>query len=240
MKIESIYLNGTYHQHHPSWDEEDGAWKARNVKRLFERNGLNPRTLIDVGCGAGGVLAELSNYDPGLSLVGYDVSPQLKDFWHSKPSHIEFFLADFATHNRRGYDALLMLDVFEHVRDPATFLETARGHAEYYVFHVPLDLSAQTIIRGAPLRSARKNLGHLSFYTMDTALMLLEDCGYDIIDWYYTDAHKLSRGKNVFSRLASLLRVILQTSESDLMVRIFGGQTIMVLCKQSHNSRGES
>lgn len=60
---------------------------------------------------------------------------------------VEFQLGNFHEIDRIKYDVLLILDVSEHVRDPFSFLENSRRHANNFVFHVPLDLGASAIIR---------------------------------------------------------------------------------------------
>ncbi|MEI6066086.1 MAG: hypothetical protein WCP96_02005 [Methylococcaceae bacterium] len=124
-----------------------------------------------------------------------------------------------------------MLDVFEHVRDPFTFLRESHRHAKKFVFHIPLDLSAMGIARKAPLLNARRGIGHLHYYTKDLALETLTDCGYQIIDWRYTGASQCSPNRSLKTRFASIPRQLASWVNKDWGVRLFGGETLIVLAE---------
>lgn len=149
---------------------------------------------------------------------------------------LEFHLGDFHTINKQKYDVLLMLDVFEHVRDPFTFLESSIPYATYFVFHIPLDLSASSVLRTQPLLQSRKKVGHLHFFTKDLALETLQDCGYKVIEWRYTGASLSSPNRSWKTRLASLPRRLAYTVNRDFGVRLLGGETLLVLAKPTDSS----
>jgi NAD dependent epimerase/dehydratase family/Transposase len=58
--------------------------------------------------------------------------------------------------------------------------------ALYKIFQIPLDLSMQTVLRATPFIRDRQRFGHIHYFTKETALQLLSDLGYNIIDWFYT------------------------------------------------------
>jgi SAM-dependent methyltransferase len=231
MKIELRYLDGSYFQNNPEWDRNDAIGKAKNVKNILTENKIDTNSIVEVGCGSGDILRHLRVWYSEAKLVGYDISPQAEQFWTQDSENIEFHLADFHHVNKSQFDVLLMLDVFERVRDPFTFLENSQRHAKYFVFHIPLDLSAQSVMRKSPLMSVRRSVGHLNFYTKDLALETLIDCGYDIIDWRYTNASTSAPLNSLKTRLASIPRVILSLFDKDFAVRVLGGETLLVLAK---------
>jgi hypothetical protein len=140
-------------------------------------------------------------------------------------------LGDFHDKNTDKYDVLLMLDVFEHVRDPHTFLERSRLHADKFVFHIPLDLSASSVLRGQPLLEARSHVGHLHFYTKDLALETLRDSGYKIIQWSYTGAALNMPNRSLRTNLAKFPRRLVYTLNKDWGVRLLGGETLIVIAE---------
>lgn len=227
--VEDRYLDGDYLRNNPSWDSEDASWKAMKIAGLLQGARAQPTSICDVGCGSGSVLAHLRKQFPSAALTGFDISPQLEPFW-SKQSSIRFRRGDFHALNTEIFDVLLMLDVFEHVRDPFTFLEASRRHARRFVFHIPLDLSALSVVRGSPLMNVRRTVGHLHFYTKDLALETLRDCGYVIDEWCYTGAYAaLTTHSSWKTRLAVLPRKLACAVDRDLGVRLFGGETLLVL-----------
>jgi SAM-dependent methyltransferase len=227
--VEHRYLDGTYLADNPEWDRADAPWKARLVERILVDHGVSPASICDVGCGSGDVLERLKGAFPGAALVGFDVSPQLEPFWAEK-SGIEFHCGFFAASDARKYDVMLMLDVFEHARDPFALLESARRFAEHFVFHIPLDLSVLSVLRGKPLMHARRKVGHLHFYTKELALETLHGCGYRVLDARYTGAYAAG-ARSLKTTLAALPRRVAYALNKELGFRLLGGETLLVLAK---------
>ncbi|MCX7146583.1 MAG: class I SAM-dependent methyltransferase [Sulfuritalea sp.] len=202
--LESRYYDGTYLAENPDWDRADASWKAKLVASILAAHKLEPFTVCEVGCGTGDVLAHLAKSMPNARMTGYDISPQVVPFWneHAKDGgNLEFHLGDFQEIDRNVYDVLLILDVFEHVRDPFSFLEKSLPHANHFVFHIPLDLSASSVARVSPLMDVRRKVGHLHYYTKDLALATLSDTGYEVIDWRYTGAALHAPNRTLRTRL---------------------------------------
>lgn len=235
MKVENKYLDGTYLNNNSNWDREDAEWKADLVYHLLKSHSLEVNSICEVGCGSGDILRHLLGVFPRAKLYGYDISPQLLPFWNCSNDEIldriHFNLGDFHEINTITHDVLLMLDVFEHVRDPFTFLEMSRKHAHNFIFHIPLDLSSLGVARKNPLLNVRRKVGHLNFYTKDLALETLTDCGYTIIDWKYTGASLNSPNRSLYTKLASVPRRVFYKFNKDVGVRVFGGETLLVLAK---------
>lgn len=232
--VESRYYDGTYLVENPDWDRKDAPWKAVQVASILSDNKIEPYTVCEVGCGSGDVLVQLQKTLPSAKMTGYDISPQTAQFWeqHNEAGEgVEFKLGNFHEINRIRFDVLLMLDVFEHIRDPFSFLENSRRHATHFVFHVPLELSASAIFRGYPLINARKKVGHLHYYTKDLALSTLLETGYEVLDWRYTGASLNSPNRLLKTRLAALPRRIAYAVNKDFGVRLLGGETLLVLAK---------
>jgi SAM-dependent methyltransferase len=232
MKIENRYLDGSYLAANPDWDRQDSAWKAQQVTSILQRHHLDPASVCEVGCGAGDILRHLQVNLPRARMVGYDISPQLPELWsRAGDGSPEFVLGDFHEINTQTFDLVMMLDVFEHVRDPFSFLEGARRHGRHFVFHIPLDLSAVSVARGAPLMRVRRGVGHLHFYTKDLALETLKDSGYRVIEWRYTGAALSGSSRSWATRLAAVPRRFAYAIDRDFGVRLLGGETLIVLAE---------
>jgi SAM-dependent methyltransferase len=226
------YLGQGYRERNPSWDAEDSPWKAALVRELLARHGLRPAIVAEVGCGAGGVLAALRPALPDAELLGFDIAPGAADFW---PAHatqrIAFTLGDFFALSERHYDVLLLLDVLEHLGDPLSFLERAREHADHFVFHFPLDLSAVSVLRETPLLHVREKVGHLHYFTRGLALALLREGGYEVIEARYTGAAFNAPQRSLTTRLAGLARRLAYAVGRDFSARLLGGETLLVLAR---------
>jgi hypothetical protein len=226
------YLGEDYGRANPSWDIEDSPWKVDQVVRMMRRHHLTPSSIAEIGCGAGAILAGLRGHFPAADLYGYDIAPDAAGFWGRYASaRIEFTLGDFFQHSHRQYDLLLVLDVIEHLANPFDFLSELSGHARHHIFHIPLDLSAVSVLREAPLLYVRKKVGHLHYYTKGLALTMLEESGYQIVDSFYTGAGFTAPQRGWLARMASFPRRMVHAMAKDVGVRLFGGETLMVLAR---------
>ena len=211
---------------------EDSPWKVNMIAKLVRAEGIAPKHICDVGCGAGAVLAGMHHEFPEAKLFGFDVAPDAAKFWPQySNAEIDFRIGDFLDLSSRSYDLVLVLDVVEHVADPFEFLVRLRGHGNWFMFHFPLDLSALNVLREKPLIDARDRVGHIHYFTKGLALALLRECGYEVRVWRYTGAAFSGPRKTWKTRLAQLPRWLAYCLGKDLGVRLVGGETLLVLAR---------
>ncbi len=229
----AIYLDGSYLKYNPSWHVEESPFKVRQIRRMMSKHNLAPKTVCDVGCGAGLVLNELqANFPPGCTCWGYDVAPDalaLCAKWGNE--NLRFQLCDIRT-DESGifFDLLLMLDVFEHVEDYIGLVRAVRSKAKQKLFHIPLDLSVQSVLRKNGLLLRRDNHAHLHYFTKETALRTLTDVGYTIVDCFYTP-RCIELGDLFVQKIARVPRKLCFTAFPELTVRVLGGYSLMVLAE---------
>jgi SAM-dependent methyltransferase len=227
------YKSGEYLAKNPTWDIEDSAWKAAQVRNILVQNRIFPNSVVEVGCGAGGILATLHDESPDGQYVGFEIAPDASLFWDKyKEKKISFVIGDFLSVETPHFEVLLLLDVVEHIPDPFAFLNALRGRANYFVFHIPLDLSAVSVLREQPLLNVREKVGHIHYFTKGLALSLIQESGFEILDWNYTGAAFSAPQRTWKSRLALLPRRLANAVIGrDAGVRLLGGDTLMVLAQ---------
>jgi len=228
-----MYQSGEYLDKNPRWHAADSPWKAAQILKMIRRQNLNPATVCEVGCGAGEILNRLHAELPATDFFGYEVSPQAYEICSAKTKErLQFRLGDLLETEER-FDLLLCIDVFEHVPDYLSFLERLRGRASRFIFHIPLDLSALSLLRPARLMKTRYGVGHLHMFTAETALAVLKDTGYETLDSFFT-AGGLELEKNqkrLRTVLANLPRRVLGKFSPRLAARILGGYSLLVFAK---------
>jgi SAM-dependent methyltransferase len=226
------YHDGDYLARNPSWHAEHSPTKARWIDDILVRNKIAAATIAEVGCGSGEILVELHKRRPDSKLVGFDVSPQAYEICSpKKASGLDFKLADLTVTPTDPFDVLLAIDVFEHVPDYMGFLRSLKGKGRHTIFHIPLDLSVQALLRGSSYPILRQQTGHLHYFFKYTALATLQDCGFEIVDWNYTRSSQELPGKSLRTKIANLPRRMMQTVSQDLSARLFGGYSLMVLTR---------
>lgn len=233
MDRNTVYDNGKYLANNPTWHEEDSPWKARHIAALLLKNGIRPKSLCEVGCGAGGVLAYLAGVlEPDVEFTGFDVSRQAVELCKTRGNpRLRYVHGDFLQEDHGHIDVVAAIDVFEHVDDYMGFLRALREKGVYKVFHIPLDLSAQAVLRGTPLMRARSLVGHLHYFTKDTALATLKDTGYEVLDYHYTKRSLELASAGWSWKLLEMPRRILFAMNEDVAVRMLGGFSLLVLAK---------
>jgi len=224
------HVNGEYLKTNPTWHVEFSPWKAENVWHFMDRNSLLPKTICEVGCGAGEVLRQLqSKLSPDCSFWGYDVSPQAIEMAKGRENvSLRFDLADFGEIQTPRFDLLLMLEVVDHIEDYFGFLRMLKSRGELKIFSFSLDISAQTALRKGALAQRRGVHHHLHHFSKETALSVLQETGYEILDYAYPPPPP---PRTSVQRLAKPFRSLSFAMNPDLSVRLFGGQGILILAK---------
>ena len=228
----SSYMDGAYLEKNPSWHVEDSPWKAAHIWRLIERGRLSLDSVAEVGCGAGEILAQLQRRAPaGSEFWGYDISPQSHEMALARSNeNLQFRLADLTEERDVHFDLLLVIDLIEHLDDYYGFLRKIKPLADHTIFHIPLDMSAYAAIRSHVLLDQMRSVGHIHFFTKDTALAALRETGYEPIEWFYTRPCT-RKPRPLRQRLLGQLRTLSFPICPDLSVKTLGGYSLMVLAR---------
>ena len=232
MVTRNIYTNGVYLDKNPLWHSDESPFKVKQILRMLKKHRLQPATICEVGCGAGEVLRLLQQeMNETCRFSGYDISPQAMELCKSRTNDgLHFKLGDLAREEGAFFDLLLVLDVFEHIEDYLGFLEGIRAKSDLKIFHIPLDLSVQAVLRKRGLLKRRELWGHLHYFTKETALETLKHVGYEVLDCFYTP-RGIELATEVVHKLAILPRMICFRIHQDLAVRTLGGYGLLVLAR---------
>ncbi len=156
--------------------------KADHVVELVRRASEPPRTVVEVGCGDGVLLAELAERGVGAQHHGFDLSGLAASFAAGRPqiARAERFDGSTLPVPDGAYDLGVLSHVLEHVPVPAPLLaETARV-ARAVVIEVPLEDN-----RSASRPSAergRVKLGHLHRFARPDIHALAHAAGLHVVD----------------------------------------------------------
>lgn len=229
--IDQRYLAGDYLASTGDWHEGDAAWKARHIADLMHGLPTPPRAIGDVGCGTGGVLDHLLRRLGGdVSGTGYEIAPEAAAMARRRARPGLDFRAQSLFDTDDRFDLLISCDVFEHVPDYRGFLASMRRHGDAFIFHIPLDLSARTILNGWP-EEARRTVGHIHFFTEATALGTLRDCGYTILGSRLTHTIMQPPPATPGLKLRRLPHRLLYGLNPSLCAKLLGGCGLLVLAR---------
>ncbi len=230
---DEIYTSGAYLEKNPDWHVEESPWKAKQIMRMMAQNTMELKTICEVGCGAGQILKELQeNMDEGCVFWGYDISPQALELSKNRANEmLHFKLTDIRQEKDAFFDLILVIDVIEHLEDCFGFLRNIKPKSTYKIFHFPLDLSVQTVLRSNGLLKVRKAYGHIHYFTKEVALQLLKDVGYEVLDYFYTARSTELPSKEIQRNLMRLPRKLFFAIHQDLAARVLGGWSLLILAR---------
>jgi len=231
MEKENIYADGTYlSATGGSWHLEDSPFKAQWITRMLQRHpAFRPKTICEIGCGAGGILAELQKSMPAENeFTGYEISPQAHALSQQFSNPRCRFVLGNAFEDSQFFDLALVMDVVEHVEDCFAFMRQVRAKARMTMYHIPLDAHVSAILRG---RNAWDDVGHLHIFTKETALKSVEHSGHRIQDWILTDGALGGPNPGLRTRIANLLRLPISKLSPLMSARLLGGNSILILAE---------
>jgi SAM-dependent methyltransferase len=231
--MSDIYTTGKYLENNPGWHVGDAPWKSAQILKMIRKHNLRPVDVCEIGCGAGEILSRLHEELRATQFFGYEISPQAFELCLTRQKEGLRFILGNLLETQEKFDLLLCMDVFEHVPNYLSFLEQLRGHADQFIFHIPLDLSLLSILRPARLEKVRYGVGHLHTFTYETALSVLKDTGYEIQDLFLTaGGMELTKNQRRFRTvLANLPRRLIGSFSQRLSARLLGGYSLLVLAK---------
>ena len=225
--MRDIYVSGEYLKNNEDWHASRAGWKAGHVIRGLEAVGVKPATLCDIGCGTALTLNAVASHFGLSHAVGFEpssdapVHPETQAIVERRQMGVE------ATSDH--FDVALMLDVFEHVEDYYGFIRSSGRVADHVVFHIPLDANLVTLVKSG-FMGPRDRIGHLHYYTPETALATLRDCGFKVLHWHFTKAGWDGPDRNPNSPL-NLVRRLLFALSPKLQQRLTGGLALLAVTR---------
>jgi hypothetical protein len=165
---------------------------------------------------------------PDTAFFGYELSPQAFELCKTRASERLQYRCRDLLQEEVHFDCLLCMDVFEHVEDYLGFLKALRSKAKYKVFHIPLDISVFSILRGY-IMDQRQQLGHLHYFTQQTALATLTHCGYKLLDSRYTSAFLDLPRRRLIGKCAQPLYRMMHAVAPHQAAKLFGLSSCLVL-----------
>jgi SAM-dependent methyltransferase len=241
------YLGDDYLKRNPSYHLEHATRKADELVALLDGDAECLRDLVahvdaqvvEIGCGAGGVVSQVAGHlgrkGVRARYSGFDISPLAIELARRQGPEVEFRCEDFLAGESTA-DLGLMVDFFEHLPDPATFLTTVRPRLRWALFRIPLDDNLYNRVFRR-FRDLRDRLGHLHFYDRRGALRLLSNCGYVVRQSALVENFR--DPSNLRSRVARLnyypragLSVLSRSTCADLL----GGISMVVLARAGNDT----
>lgn len=151
---------------------------------------LEGKSLFDIGCGYGELLMYAK--EQGLTVAGLEVAPEAVATLQE--SGLNIVLSDIegdlsaATEGKR-YSIVTLLNVLEHLREPAKILRDIREHVlekdGILIVDVPNEFNPMQLaaceIHALPQWWIAAPV-HINYFTPESLKKLMQACGYEIVD----------------------------------------------------------
>jgi SAM-dependent methyltransferase len=167
----------------PAEAERMGRWRAigarskgAHVKTLCRRAGLTPATIVEIGCGDGSLLVELS----ALATVdGFELSANAAGYARERgvARKVEAFDGEHVPAADDEYDLAVLSHVVEHVPDPVPLLKEAARVARTVIVEVPLEDNRSA--RRPAKQKLSRDAGHLHAFSRASLRAVLARAGLE-------------------------------------------------------------
>jgi len=248
--ISSLYTSGEYITRNPGLHEEDSAWKLSKIIPLIDQFAQEfakkEPVILDVGGGAGVILREISDYlterfDKKITKICLDLSQGMLEVQKKNNPEARIIQGDIGQTDLpdQSIDLVLMIDVLEHVAEPAKVLSEISRVARYAIFKVPLEDTLyyrcmDLITRGKFRKRIIDAIGHINVYNAVTLKTEIEKhCGQIIREDFTGVYGYLWRKKTetAISRLFNFVGNLFFLISPALAARIFNDyRVILVKC----------
>ena len=235
-----LYLSGDYTKKNHSYHSEDSEFKWKNFLNILKKSNLNlnkVHSISDIGCGSGQIILQANNsklFNDQCVFDGYDINPDAISVAKKNSGKVSFFNEDFINLKEPKRDLIIAADVFEHVQDTYNFLTKLKDKGNFFLFNIPLEISLFSMIRKKnTFKHSFENVGHLHFYTKKTALLTLENIGFEILNCNLVNNRfeEFKNNKKITSLLINIPQYIVEKVSQNLACSIFGGYSLVVLAK---------
>ncbi len=151
------------------WLSFNAVERANSVQALVEKAGLQPDSILDLGCGTGAILRELQRRNIGKRYTGIDYSEEAIAYLQQNSRGIDSMAADVASPEfclEGRYDLVLIIHVLQHLEDPAAFLDAVLEKIDFSYLLIEIPFEDTLLNRLVPLLLWRKKnpAGSLQFF----------------------------------------------------------------------------
>jgi SAM-dependent methyltransferase len=164
-----------------AWRAHGARLKARHAATLMARAGVRPRTLVEIGCGDGSLLAELAARGVPV-LDGFELSAPAAEIARGRgipgARRIEAYDGAHVPADDGAYDVAVLSHVLEHVPDPPALLADAARVARRVLVEVPLEANRSAARAGK--RAQARAIGHIQAFDRAAMHRLLRGAGLDL------------------------------------------------------------
>ena len=244
-RAENLYNSDRYESNTSNWEDSASIFRATAFyEALTKANILGEVTsILDVGCGSGGVLMKLrekhgatigngsSTFD-GIDLSANAIAIANQLYPKASAENVNFsagVINDLNSTTR--YTVALLIHVLEHCPDMLEMLGECEKKARYLYLNVPLEVNLLYTLRRNVLANQYISYGHLHFFNEKFFLCWLDKNGFEILSTVYSPDFEVSK-RGIGYRTIQLFRKWIGLAVSPgFATWLLGGYSLGVLLR---------
>jgi ubiquinone/menaquinone biosynthesis C-methylase UbiE len=143
-------------------------WYDLVIQDIYSRTSFKQGSILDVGCGSGGLLRNFQKDNSKLNLTGIDASKTLLDAARKISNlNLQYSLAENMKFKSGSFDLVVCQDTFHHFKKPLQVLNEMYRVAKEGGFIYITDLrrdAEKNLIENATSNILKGSISHLIFY----------------------------------------------------------------------------
>ncbi len=231
--LRSFYARA-YLDRNPELDADDAPRKAALIAEVCTGSGIDhAETLLEIGCGSGALLHEMSAHLRPSRSFGVDYSDAIAAAGRARYRH-EVARADGAAlpFRARAFDLVYFADVLEHVLEPERFLREVARVGRRMAFLIPIEagIVSTPIYVTRRLRGKGTNYeqyGHIWRWTRPEILRLVRAAGLKLDGYRCFQAPANVGGMSRIGRVMEELRARAGALSSTAAEAMFGSSAFI-------------
>ena len=244
-RAENLYNSEKYENNTSNWEDSASVFRATAFYESLSKANIADQvtSILDVGCGSGGVLMKLSeNHGKAigngsakfdgidLSVKAIAIAKQL--YPKANETNVQFsvdLIDDLSSTTK--YTVASLIHVLEHCPDMLEMLGECEKKATYLYLNVPIEVNLLYTLRRGVLANQYLSYGHLHFFNEKFFLCWLEKNGFEILSTVYSPDFEVSKSGIGYKSIQLIRRWIGRGISPAFATWLLGGYSFGVLLR---------
>ncbi|MDO8609270.1 MAG: methyltransferase domain-containing protein [bacterium] len=185
LLIKTMDYQDQYLKLHTDLHEKDAEVKTKAILDILPKC-FKPNSILDIACGSGKILLNISNKLKSKENIGIDISSKIIDIArkNDKNNKINWIVSDIFKFNEDNFDLVLAIDIVEHIPNDLNFLKKIKNFGKYIVIKIPVeDNFVNNFVKKISFgiidyqKNTEKRYGHLNHYNLNSFIQPIKKSG---------------------------------------------------------------
>jgi SAM-dependent methyltransferase len=239
-RVRNLYTSGAYEKNTHDWQDRESDPRAQAVLEAIEVLSEDPANIVDVGCGAGGVLLRMAQSDRlrNAQFLGLDISEAAIERAKSKAAlegknftRLDYQIGSFdemaaARGNRDKHDLVMLIHVLEHCPDIEAVLRLVCQNSKYVYINVPIEITPMYAMRPKVYQNLYLRYGHLHFFTEGFLEEFFRSKNFVVLSKVYSKDYQATPGSLRQKFIKTVRTMLIAVCPMRIAYKLVGGVSV--------------